>query len=648
MPGVPSAVPPVVFTPSSQAREDARLTGFQAWLEQERGRSSADYEELWAWSVSDLEAFWGAVWAHFGVRADGDPTRVLVDAAMPGAVWFPDVRLNWAEHVLDGAGASDDADAVVAVAEDGTRAALTRGELRSLVARAATGLRRLGVGEGDRVVAYLPNGIQALAGLLACAALGATWSSCSPDFGVGSVVDRFSQLEPKVLLAVEGYAYGGKRFDRGEAVDAIEAALDTVEHVVRGAVGWEALCASEEPLTFARVAFDHPLWVLWSSGTTGLPKGLVQGHGGILLEQLKEQALHVDVRPGDRVLWFTTTGWMMWNFLVGCLLHGAAIVLYDGNPGFPGLDRLWQIAADERLTCLGTSASFLAASRKGDVHPAEGRDLAALRAVGSTGSPLAGDDFDWVARELGELWLFSTSGGSDVCTAFVGGNPLLPVHRGELQCRHLGAFVDAFSPEGEPLVGEVGELVLRAPMPSMPVALVGDPDGSRYRDAYFDVYPGVWRHGDWITITDRRTAVLHGRSDATINRGGIRMGTAEIYAAVLGEDAVAEALAVDIAGEEGASRLLLFVVLAEGAALDDALRSGLARRIREQCSPRHVPDDVVAVPALPRTLSGKVLEVPVKRLLEGADPAQVASRDALVDPAALDWFAERAEVLRRG
>ena len=640
-------VPPVVWSPSEEDVAATRLSAYERWLREQRGLDFDDYEALWRWSVDDLPAFWSSIFDHFGVRADGDVEPVLPDAAMPGATWFPGVRLNWAEHVLDGAGAPDDADAVVALTEDGGRRACTRGELRTLVARVATGLRRLGVGEGDRVVAYLPNGLEAVAAVLACGALGATFSSCSPDFGAGSVVDRFSQLEPKVLIAVDGYAYGGRWFDRTGVVDALGTQLG-VRHVVRGPEGWAELTAVEEELTFARVPFDHPLWVLWSSGTTGLPKGLVQGHGGILLEQLKEQALHGDVRPGDRCLWFTTTGWMMWNFLVGCLLHGAAIVLYDGNPGHPDLGRLWDVAAEERLTLLGTSASFLAAGRKAGVHPAQGRSLDALRAIGSTGSPLAPDDFDWIAEELPDVWLFSTSGGSDVCTAFVGGNPTLPVHRGELQCRHLGAFVDAFDPAGEPVVGEVGELVLRAPMPSMPVALVGDPDGERYRDAYFDLYPGVWRHGDWITITDRGSAVLHGRSDATINRGGIRMGTAEIYAAVLREPEVAEALCVDVATDGGASRLLLFVVLADGAQLDDDLRGRLAARIRTDCSPRHVPDDVVAVPGIPRTLSGKVLEVPIKRLLEGGDPAAVASRDALQDPAALDWFAERAGALREG
>ncbi len=509
------------------------------------------------------------------------------------------------------------------------------------------------MGRGDRVAAYLPNVPEAIAAMLACASIGAVWSSCSPDFGARSVVDRFVQIEPAVLLAVDGYRYNGRAFDRRDVVAGLMREMPSLRATVllpyldrdatlEGTVAWADFLAAggETPeLAFERVPFAHPLWVLYSSGTTGLPKAIVQGHGGILLEQLKKQHLHLDAHAEDRVLWFTTTGWMMWNFLLGVLLTPASVVLYDGSPGHPDMSVLWRLAADAGVTIFGTSASYIAQCMKDGVEPAgDGRDLSALHAVGSTGSPLAPEGFEWVAEHLGrDTWLFSTSGGTDVCTAFVGGVPTLPVHRGELQAASLGCKVEAWDPDGRPLVGAVGELVITEPMPSMPVYLWGDPEGERYRDSYFDMYPGVWRHGDWIELTERGTAIISGRSDATINRGGVRMGTAEIYRAVLALDEIVDALVVDVDGW-----MPLFVVLREGAALDDELVARVARRIREDCSPRHVPNEVHAVREIPRTLSGKALEIPVKRILQGVDPAQAASRDSLRDPAALDWFADFA------
>ena len=599
--------------------------------------------------MDDVDAFWRSIWDYFDVQADGSPERVLGRREMPGAEWFPDVRLNYAEHVFRGRAEHDVA--LRFAGEERPLAAMTWGELRALTARIAAGLRAQGVQRGDRVVAYLPTIPEATAAMLACAAIGATWSSCSPDFGARSVVDRFAQIEPTVLLAVDGYRYNGRAFDRREVVAGLMAEMPSLRTTVllsyldagatlEGTLAWDDfLGRADAELAFERVPFDHPLWVLYSSGTTGLPKAIVQGHGGILLEQLKKQHLHLDAQADDRVLWFTTTGWMMWNFLLGVLLTPASIVLYDGSPGHPSIDVLWELAADAGVTIFGMSASYIAQCMKDGVEPAGGgRDLSRVHAVGSTGSPLAPEGFQWVYDQLGaDTWLFSTSGGTDVCTAFVGGVPTLPVYRGELQGPSLGCAVAAWDPDGRALVGEVGELVVTEPMPSMPVFLWGDRDGSRYRMSYFDMFPGVWRHGDWIELTERGTAIISGRSDATINRGGIRMGTAEIYRAVLALDEVLDALVVDVDGW-----MPLFVVLREDAVLDDALVKRIAQRVREDCSPRHVPNEVHAVPEIPRTLSGKALEIPVKRILQGTDPAKAASRESLRDPAALDWFVQFA------
>jgi len=646
-----------LWDPPAGVIENARLTEYMRWLEAERGLRFADYDEVWRWSVDDLEGFWSSIWDFFEVRADGDPAPALASREMPGARWFPNTSLNYAEHVFAG---KDDAEtAILHASELRELSELSWGELRTQVAAVAASLRELGVERGDRVVAYLPNIPEATVAFLASASIGAVWSSCSPDFGPASVVDRFAQIEPKVLFAVDGYRYGGKDFDRRETLAQLQAEMPSLVRTVvlpyldpdpdlsplRDATRWDELLASGEGAepAFERVPFDHPLWVLYSSGTTGLPKAIVQGQGGILLEHLKKLHLHVDAHPGDRLFWFTTTGWMMWNFLVSGLLTRAAIVLYDGNPGHPDMGVLWDLAERAGVTMFGTSASYIAACMKDGVEPGAGRDLSRLGAVGSTGSPLSPEGFDWVYEHVGdETWLFSTSGGTDLCTAFVGGVSLLPVYRGELQGRALGAAVEAWDEEGNSVVDEVGELVVTEPMPSMPVFFWGDPDGSRYRASYFEHYPGVWRHGDWIEITSRGTAVIYGRSDSTINRSGIRMGTSEIYRAVLDVDAVLDALVVDVPRPGTEGWMPLFVVLREGAELDDELRKEIARRVRERCSPRHVPDEVFQIAEVPRTLSGKVLEVPVKRILMGTPPEQAASRDSLANPAALDWFVELA------
>jgi acetoacetyl-CoA synthetase len=643
-----SEEPQLLWEPSAEAVERATLTRYRSWLAEHRGLEFESYEELWQWSVDDLEGFWSSIVEFFGVRFSSGGDVVLGDRSMPGAQWFPDSTISYAEHVFR----DRVQDAVAIRHQSEVRPELgewTWGKLRSETARVAAGLRALGVAEGDRVVAYMPNIPETVACFMACASIGAIWSSAAPEFGARSVVDRFAQVEPKVLLAIDGYRYGGKDFDRSAIVERVASEIPGLAKTVRfgylDGSGWEDgfLGPADAELTFAPLAFDHPLWVLYSSGTTGLPKPIVHGQGGILIEQVKKMNLHMDAQAGDRVFWFSTTGWMMWNFLVGVLLTDASIVLFDGNPGHPSLDVLWDLAAESRMTTFGTSAAFIASCMKGGVKPAQGRDLSALRAVGSTGSPLSPEGFRWIYDELGsDTWLFSTSGGTDMCTAFVGGVPILPVYLGEIQARCLGAGVESWDPDGRPLIDDVGELVITQPMPTMPIFFWGDDDGSRLRESYFEMYPGVWRHGDWIVITSRGTAIISGRSDSTINRGGVRMGTSEIYRAVLDVDDVIDALVIDLPREGTDGWMPLFVVLRDGVSLSDELTAAIRKRVREDCSPRHVPSEIRQIAAVPRTLSGKVLEVPVKRILMGTPADQAASRESLANPEALDYFVELA------
>ncbi len=647
----------LLWEPSAGIVERATMTRYMRWLADERGLAFDDYESLWEWSATEIEGFWASVWDFFEVEASAPSSEVLPDRTMPGATWFPGAQLSYPQHIFRGRSEADVA--VLHASELRDLGEVTWGELREQVAQAAAGLRALGVERGDRVVAYMPNIPETLVAFLATASIGAVWSSCSPDFGAASVVDRFAQIEPKVLICVDGYRYNGRDFDRLDTIAGLQAAMPTLEHTVvlpylvpdpdishlDNAIAWDELLESGRGagLEFEQVPFDHPLWVLYSSGTTGLPKAIVQGHGGILLEHLKKLHLHVDAQEGDRLFWFTTTGWMMWNFLVGGLLTPASIVLYDGSPGHPDMDVLWDLAERAGMTCFGTSASYIAACMKAGIEPGAERDLSRLRSVGSTGSPLSPEGFEWIYEHVGrDTWLFSTSGGTDVCTAFVGGVPLLPVYRGELQGRSLGAKVEAFDEDGNSILDEVGELVITEPMPSMPLYLWGDDDGSRYRASYFEQYPGVWRHGDWIEITSRGTAVIYGRSDSTINRQGVRMGTSEIYRAVEGVPEVVDSLVVDIPRPGTEGWMPLFVVLADGETLDEELTTEIKRRIRQLCSPRHVPDVIYQIAEVPRTLSGKVLEVPVKRILTGTPPERAASRDSLANPGSLDYFVELA------
>jgi acetoacetyl-CoA synthetase len=644
--------PSASWTPSADRIEHATLTRYLRWLD----RGFRDYHELWAWSVADIEGFWASLWDFFEIEASSPYSRVLDRHEMPGATWFAGAELSYAEHVFRGH--ADDAIALVHASEVRDLSQTTWGELRLQTARIAAGLRALGVVPGDRVVAYMPNIPETVAAFLAAASVGAIWSSAAPEFGLESVADRFSQIEPRVLLATDGYRYGGRDVDRRETIARLRDAIPSLEHAFvlpyvgaasAGEADWADLERPATGLQFEQLPFDHPLWVLYSSGTTGLPKAIVHGQGGILLEHLKTLRLHFDLHADDRLFWFTTTGWMMWNLLVGGLLTEAPIVLYDGSPGTPDINRLWDLAEAAGITCFGTSAAYISACMKAGVEPARGRDLSRLRSVGSTGSPLSPEGFRWVSEQLGEqTWLFSTSGGTDVCSAFVGGVPTLPVYEGELQARSLGAKVEAFDDQGRSVIDEIGELVLTEPLPSMPLYLWGD-DGSRYAETYFSTFPGVWRHGDWIEITSRGTAIIYGRSDATINRGGVRMGTNEIYRGVLALPEIVDAVVVDIPrpGADGTSdgQMHLFVVLVAGAELDQALRDRIKRQIREFCSPRHVPDEIHEVAAVPRTLSGKVLEVPIKRILTGTPPAEAVSIESLANPESLAYFAELARTL---
>ncbi|MFV9506039.1 MAG: acetoacetate--CoA ligase [Oscillochloridaceae bacterium umkhey_bin13] len=655
------AAPRLLWTPSEELQAQSNLRAFMAWLASERGLHVTSYDALWRWSVDELEAFWAALWDYFQIKAATPYTQVLAEQTMPGARWFTGASLNYAEHVFRNATTAHPA--ALFQAEGQPLTAISWAELASQTASVAAALRELGVGPGDRVVGYIPNIPQALVAFLAAASLGAIWSSCSPDFGSPSVIDRFRQIEPKVLVAIDGYRYGGKGHERRAAVAEIQAALPSLVATIfvpyldpaatpAGLSGpivtWDKALATPGELRFEAVPFDHPLWVLYSSGTTGLPKPIVQSQGGILIQHLKELHLHLNLKPGDRFFWFTTTGWMMWNLLIGGLLVGSTVLLYDGSPAFPDMGVLWQFAEQTGMNFFGTSAGYITALMKSGIAPGQQYDLSRLIGMGSTGSPLVPEGFEWIYEYVkADLWLTSVSGGTDVCGCFVAGAPLLPVYSGELQCRALGVDARALDTDGHSVIGVMGELVIAKPMPSMPIYFWNDPDGRRYRESYFELYPGMWRHGDWIVINERGGVVIYGRSDSTINRQGVRMGSSEIYRVVEALPEVLDSLVLDLEGLGGASYMPLFVVLRDGVNLDPTLEQTIKSAIRNALSPRHVPDAIFAIPDVPRTLSGKKLEVPVKKILMGTPVERAANPDSLKNPELLPYFVELASRMRQ-
>ena len=651
----------LLWEPTQERKENSNLNHFMVWLQQNRNLSFDSYDKLWDWSVTELEAFWEAMWEYFDIESSTPYRSVLSARKMPGAKWFEGAKINYTEHVFR----NRDSEKTAIIHTSEVRPELREvswGKLYEDTLAIQQTLKKLGVQKGDRVVSYSANNYETVVAFLATASIGAIWSSASPDFGTQSVIDRFKQIEPKVMFTVDGYRYGGKEFDRLETVQSIQSEIPSLEATItipylqtdadfsklKKPISWEKATENTETkgLTFEHVEFNEPLWILFSSGTTGKPKPIVHSQGGMLIEHLKALTFHCDLGEDDRFFWFTTTGWMMWNFLIGGLLTGTTIILYDGNPAYPSTDTLWKLAQDTNMNLFGTSASYITACMKEDLKPKEKFDLSALQNISSTGSPLPPEGFKWSYDNVKEdLWIASVSGGTDVCTAFVIGAPVLPVYAGELQCRGLGAKVESFDEAGHAHIDEVGELVLTEPFPAMPIFFWDDTDGTRLYESYFDLYDGIWSHGDYIKVTDRGTCVIYGRSDATINRGGIRIGTSEIYRAVDKIPEIEDSLIVDIPSPSGDSHTPLFIVLKEGYELTDELKTSIKKQIRDYCSPRHVPTGIYAAPDLPKTLNGKKLEVPVKKILMGQPVESVVNKGSLGNQQALDYFLEFAKEL---
>lgn len=648
----------LLWSPSKDKIESSRLWDYMGWLETRRGRKFDTYEDLWRWSADDLSSFWLSIWEYFDIQADGSTEPALRSQAMPGAEWFPNARLNYAEHIF--AAASSERPAILARSETGGVREISWETLRRETSALAATLRSLGIGRGDRVAGYLPNRPETVIAFLACASIGAIWSGCAPEMGRTTVLDRFGQIEPKVLFAVDSYSYNGKSHDRSRVVEELIEGLPSVGHVIHvpgpldeerqvrwpNAIEWEEVVSREAELRFDRVPFSHPLWIVYSSGTTGLPKAIVHGHGGIVLTHVKTMSLQHDLGPGDRMLFLGSTGWIVWNLQVGALLTGASIVLYDGNPAWPDSKAIWQFLDDHGVTLFGCGAAFLTNCMKEGLRPRDFVTLNQLRAISSTGSPLPVEAFRWVYEAIKpDLWLASVSGGTDIASGFVSSSPFLPVHAGEIQCRELGVAAFALDEAGQAIVDEVGELVIVKPMPSMPVFFWNDQDHRRYRESYFEQYPGLWRHGDWIRFTSAGTCRIYGRSDTTINRFGIRIGTAEIYRVVEEIPEVRDSLVVDLEYLGRESFMPLFVVLKPGLMLSEELKARIAAQIRTHGSARHVPSDIFQVDEIPRTLTGKKMELPVRKLLLGSPPHKVASPDAMANPASFDYFVRFADKL---
>lgn len=648
----------LLWEPSQERINEANVTAYMNWLNNEKNLSFKNYDELWKWSTEEVEDFWESLWDYFEITSKSSYTSVLSTHDMPGGTWFNGATINYTEHIFKQM--TTEFAALIHQAENRDQANVSWNTLYDDTLAFQQTLIKLGVEKGDRVVAYSSHIYETIVAFLATASIGAVWSSASPDFGTQSVIDRFTQIKPKVLIAVDGYMYNGRSFDRMDVVESIQKELPSLEATIlipllkdnpyhsslRDVTMWSDATKKTDvkELTYTYVEFNDPLWVLFSSGTTGKPKPIVQSQGGILLEHLKAVNFHVDLKPGDRFYWFTTTGWMMWNFVVGGLLSGSTIIVYDGSPVYPDQNALWRLAEETKMTTFGTSASYIIESMKNDVSPKDLFNLSHLRNISSTGSPLPPEGFKWCYDHVKEdLWIASISGGTDVCTAFILGVPTLPVYAGELQCRGLGAKIECFSDEGHPLINEVGELVLTEPLPSMPIYFWNDEDGSRLHESYFDMFDGVWRHGDYLKITDRGTCVIYGRSDATINRGGIRIGTSEIYRAVDQVQAVSDSLIVDIPVGNGESSVILFVVMAKGKKLNEAIEKDIRTHIRTSCSPRHTPSEIHEVSMLPQTLNGKKLEIPVKKILMGENSDDVVNKDSLANPEAIPFFVEFAK-----
>lgn len=647
----------LLWQPTPEIIENANLTRYMHWLAEERGLILDSYPDLWRWSVDNIADFWESLWIYFDLKASQPATTILGSHDRPGAEWFVGTKLNYAENIFQKINIQQPM--MLYKAEDEPLQEISWQKIYEHTRQVAHALNEMGVQSGDRVVAYMPNIPETMVAVLACASLGAVWSSCSPDFGSRSVLDRFTQIEPKVLLTVDGYNYNGKAFDRRDVVAELQTSLPTLEKTIlvtnladtseglKDTVLWTDILAETPPegeLRFAQVPFDHPLWVLYSSGTTGLPKPIVQGHGGILLEHVKATVLHNDLKPNDRFFWYSSTGWMMWNYLLGSLLSGCTIILYNGSPGYPNMEILWQLAEESGMTYFGTSAAYISACIKANIKPNQVYDLSRIRAVGSTGSPLSLAGFQWIYENVNRhLALESLSGGTDLCTAFVGGARTMPIYAGEIQGASLGAKVQAFNEAGQAVLDEVGELVITEPMPSMPLYFWNDPTNERYLASYFELFPGIWRHGDWIKFNERGGCIIYGRSDSTINRQGVRMGTSEIYQAVESLPDILDSLIIDLEALGRESYMPLFVVLREGATLDDDLKQQIRQKLRQDVSPRHVPDDIIAIEQVPYTLSGKKMEVPIRQILLGQDVEKAANLGAMRNPEAIQFFVDFAK-----